>query len=191
MTPETTTAGRATPSANGRSPCAPSERGRIGCRLSWPSMRGDWFVTQSRIAGDVERGRDVTQETFLRLCREPDVARAEHLGQWLFVVCRRLALDVARKESRMSSLVDESKADSGQACLVAASIDSSDAHAGILRELAALPANQQEVVRLKFQESMSYREIVAITGLSLGNVGYLLHMAIKSLREKLAKAEET
>ena len=145
----------------------------------------------ARIAGNVERGRDVTQETFLRLCREPEVGRSGHLGQWLFTVCRRLALDVARKESRMSALVDESRADSSQACSAAASIDSSEAHAGILRELGALPANQQEVVRLKFQESMSYREIAAITGLSLGNVGYLLHMAIKSLREKLARIEES
>ncbi len=190
MTPQTTTGGRVTPSSNGRSPCAPAE-----CAPDWLSAimaeyEGRLVRYAARIVGDVERGRDVTQETFLRLCRETEVARSDHLGQWLFTVCRRLALDVARKEARMRSLTDESTV-AWSSLSAAASIDSSDAHAGILRELAALPANQQEVVRLKFQESMSYREIAAITGLSLGNVGYLLHMAIKSLREKLAKSEET
>jgi RNA polymerase sigma-70 factor (ECF subfamily) len=48
-----------------------------------------------------------------------------------------------------------------------------------------LPANQQEVVRLKFQNSLSYKEISAITGLSVTNVGYLLHTAIQTLRGKL------
>jgi RNA polymerase sigma-70 factor (ECF subfamily) len=73
----------------------------------------------------------------------------------------------------------------------AESIESSEANAGVLRQLAALPTNQQEVVRLKFQEAMSYRQIAAITGLSESNVGYLLHTAIKSLREKLGPIEST
>ena len=60
----------------------------------------------ARITGDLERGRDVVQETFLRLCREPEVAASDHLAQWLFTVCRRLAIDVRRKETRMSTQGD-------------------------------------------------------------------------------------
>jgi RNA polymerase sigma-70 factor (ECF subfamily) len=51
--------------------------------------------------------------------------------------------------------------------------------------LADLSENQQEVVRLKFQTGMSYREISEVTGLSVSNVGFLLHTAIKTLREKV------
>lgn len=54
-----------------------------------------------------------------------------------------------------------------------------------LRVLGSLPSNQQEVVRLKFQNDFSYRQIAAITGLSVGNVGFLIHTAIKSIRERL------
>ena len=46
-----------------------------------------------------------------------------------------------------------------------------------------LPDNQQEVIRLKFQNDLSYREISEITGLSVSNVGFLLHVGIKRLRE--------
>ena len=36
-----------------------------------------------------------------------------------------------------------------------------------------LPPNQQEVVRLKFQNGFSYQEISRITSLSVGNVGFI------------------
>ena len=47
-----------------------------------------------------------------------------------------------------------------------------------------LPENQQEVVRLKFQNGMSYREIATVTELSVSNVGFLLHAAIQALRAR-------
>jgi RNA polymerase sigma-70 factor (ECF subfamily) len=190
MKQQTTTGGRIAPSANGLPPCAPVEREPEWLSAVVADYEGRLVRYAARIAGDIERGRDVAQETFLRLCREPDVARSDHLAQWLFTVCRRVALDVARKESRMSPLADHSTGVCVEAS-TASAIESSDAHAGVLRQLASLPANQQEVVRLKFQESMSYRQIAAITGLSESNVGYLLHTAIKTLREKLGPIETT
>ena len=63
-----------------------------------------------RITGDVERARDVVQETFLRLWKlfgtEAESAGEldGRLPQWLFTVCRNLALDVRRKEQRMAAL---------------------------------------------------------------------------------------
>ena len=50
--------------------------------------------------------------------------------------------------------------------------------------LDALPDNQQEVVRLKFEGGLSYRAISEVTGLSVSNVGYLLHQAIRTLRQR-------
>ena len=54
----------------------------------------------------------------------------------------------------------------------------------VQRMLADLSGNQKEVVRLKFQAGLSYREISEVTGLSVSNVGFLLHTAIKTLRQK-------
>jgi RNA polymerase sigma-70 factor (ECF subfamily) len=53
----------------------------------------------------------------------------------------------------------------------------------LLNVLATLPASQQECIRLKFQQHMSYQQISQVTGLSVTNVGYLIHVGIKSLRE--------
>ena len=55
----------------------------------------------------------------------------------------------------------------------------------VLRLLATLPKNQQEVVRLKFQNGQSYQEISNITNLTVSNVGFLIHTAIKTLRQRL------
>lgn len=52
-----------------------------------------------------------------------------------------------------------------------------------------LPPNQQEVIRLKVHGGMSYREISEVTGLSISNVGYLLHVGLKTVRGQLATAD--
>jgi RNA polymerase sigma factor (sigma-70 family) len=57
----------------------------------------------------------------------------------------------------------------------------------LLRKLAELPARQAEVIRLKFQHHMSYREIAAVTALSESNVGFLIHTGIQTLRQQAAQ----
>ena len=56
-----------------------------------------------------------------------------------------------------------------------------------------LRPNQREVVRLKFLHDCSYQEIADVTGLTMGNVGFIMHHAIKKLRELLSHdiAEQT
>jgi RNA polymerase sigma-70 factor (ECF subfamily) len=48
-----------------------------------------------------------------------------------------------------------------------------------------LPKNQREVVYLKFQCDLSYKEISEVTKLSVGNVGLLLHTALKEIRRRV------
>ena len=55
----------------------------------------------------------------------------------------------------------------------------------VLGLLAKLPRNQEEVVRLKFQNGMSYQEISKVTNLTVSNVGFLIHTAIKTIRQQL------
>ena len=55
----------------------------------------------------------------------------------------------------------------------------------IFRMLDSLPKNQREVVYLKFQCDLSYKEISEITKLSVGNVGFLMHTALKTIRKQI------
>src|SRR5436189_2042695 len=58
------------------------------------------------LGGDVERARDVVQDTFLRLWESDRASVDGHLAQWLYRVCRNRALDVRRKERRMTTTLE-------------------------------------------------------------------------------------
>lgn len=140
------------------------------------------------ITGDEETARDVVQDTFVRLCDASADELAGHWVPWLFTVCRHRALDLQRKQHRMKPLAE---ADLAQHASLDPSPDAvaerKDALALVLRLLAGLPANQQEVVRLKFQAGLSYEQISRVTSLSVGHVGWLLHTALKTLRTRFAR----
>jgi len=143
----------------------------------------------ARLLGDAEAARDVVQETFLRLCSQPKGHVDGRLVEWLFTVCRNRALDVLRKESRMTQLGDEQAGvrasdDPGPAELV----ERRESAARVLDLLDALPPGQREVIRLKFQNGFSYQEISRISGYSVGNVGYLIHVGLKTIRGQIADA---
>ena len=55
----------------------------------------------------------------------------------------------------------------------------------ILQVVETLPKNQREVIYLKFQSDLSYKEISEVTKLSVGNVGLLLHTALKAIRKRV------
>jgi len=112
------------------------------------------------------------------------------VAQWLFAVCRNRALDVCRKEKRMKAITDQQAAsqisrEEQQERL----LERHDSFERVQLVLATLSENQQEVVRLKFQDGLSYRDIADVTGLSVSNVGYLLHTAVRRLRERLAVSD--
>ncbi len=143
-----------------------------------------------RILGDPEAARDVVQETFVRLCSSERDRVEPRLAEWLFTVCRNRALDIGRKERRMKPLAD-GVAEARPAADPAPSevLEGRETESTLTRHLERLPDRQQEVLRLKFQEGMSYKQIAGITSLSVANVGYLIHVGVKTLRAELLRGE--
>ena len=140
---------------------------------------------------DLETARDVVQDTFLQLCRQTDETIKSRLAQWLFTVCRNRAIDVCRKEGRMKMAPEDllvQQTDNVDA--PSAPLEKAEDAAGLMSQIKKLPNNQQEVLRLKFHGGLSYQEIAEVTGLSKTNVGFLLHTAIKKLRERLTMNPE-
>lgn len=137
------------------------------------------------LLGDLEKAREVVQEGFFRLCKQ-DSSIAERLPQWLFRVCRNLAIDSIRREGRMESVSTEhSKTIPDQRPDPASVLEKEEKLNRIDQLFKGLTGNQQEVLRLKFQNGLSYREISEITGLTESNVGFLLHTGIKQVRERM------
>ncbi len=143
----------------------------------------------TRIIGDRERARDVVQETFVQLQRSPREQLDHAPAKWLFTVCRNRALNVCRKEKRMTYL-DEELLEKRDADTPApfAQLEHNEAKGFLLRIVATLPPRQQEVLQLKFQNDLSYQEISEITKISTNHVGVLLHTALKTLRQRYAES---
>ena len=143
-----------------------------------------------RITGNIETARDAVQETFLRLCKQDRAKVIGHEAPWLYRVCRTRALDILRKEKPVTPLTSEQETrlpSDGRNPADQAS--SQDAQGFIPRLMAGLPERQQEVIRLKFQQQLSYREIAETLELSESNVGYLIHTGIKTMREHMQTIE--
>lgn len=138
----------------------------------------------ARLVGDVEKARDLVQETFLRLWREGPAVLGDNPPAWLFTVCRNLAFDNLRKEKRMVSLSGtDDIAMAGEA--PDQSLEHQQGMSGVLEAMGRLPRAQQEVLRLKFQNGLSYKDISRVTGHSVSHVGVMIHSGIKTLRQNL------
>lgn len=163
--------------------------------------------------GDLERARDVVQDAFLKLCGQlPDFQSSEgesgkdksesngaslpplfedesQIAKWLYRVCRNRAIDISRKENRMKlAKTHELNGKTSSQVLPSVAMEQRETTDSVMNQVSQLPDNQQEVLRLKFQAGLSYKEIAEVTGLTTTNVGFILHTAIKRLRTRLVDA---
>jgi len=143
-----------------------------------------------RFVGQLERAEDIVQEAFMRLHAQFEDVREPK--KWLYRTVHNLALNHLRDSGKIVSL--DLKGDAG------ATIDTTDPQPlpdeqiarlegiGLVRlSLKTLDKRSRELVRLKFNEGLSYKEIARRTGLTVSHIGYLLHHAIKAVAEELAK----
>ena len=143
----------------------------------------------TRILGDSDRARDVVQETFVKLQNEKREQLDEAPAKWLFTVCRNGALNICRKEKRMTYLDDELlETRKSEQPAPFEQLEQKEASGFLIRILGTLPPRQQELLQLKFQNDLSYQEISEITQLSVSNVGVTIHNALKTLRQCYGQA---
>lgn len=140
---------------------------------------------------DLESARDIVQDVFLRLSQNLGGVDPHRLAPWLFTVCKNLAVDHQRKHHRLIPMEAE-------LLELEASPEPGPSEAAENRETAAalralldeLPERQREAMRLKFIAGLSYQQISDAMQTSIGNVGYLIHHGVQSMREKWT-AQET
>ena len=143
------------------------------------------------IVGEIERARDVVQETFMRLHKQEQEAIEGHLSQWLFTVCRNCSLKSLKKEDRYVYIeAQEFEQKKCESLTPLMELERKERIERMMELVKELPKNQHEVVRLRFYHHHSYQEISTITGLSVGNVGFILNAAMRNLRGKLDRDEK-
>lgn len=137
------------------------------------------------LSGDWQAAQDAVQETFLRLCKQDPDKVLHRVRPWLFAVCRSRIIDMHRTEHSHAQDMQEVPVVDPRpdAATQIADDEQRQAETSRLTSLVQdLSKRQQEVLRLRIQAGLSYREIAEVTGLSVSNVGFHLHAAIRSLK---------
>jgi RNA polymerase sigma factor (sigma-70 family) len=130
---------------------------------------------------DAHAAQDVVQNAFIKLFRQwgPGMKPTPMLKAWLFRVVHNEAVDHMRREKRRG-LLHERHAMENKTKPIREN-DQAEQIECILAAVRRLDADEQQVVLLRIQEGLSYREISQITGRSEGNVGCILHHAVKKV----------
>ena len=146
-----------------------------------------------RLLGDWSMAEDIVQEAFMKL--HTQFQKVLTPQPWLYRTVHNLAVDHQRRSNRLVLMGDGKDDD-------APTHDATDSQPmpdeqiarwegiGLVRlVLETLDARSRDIIRLRFHEDLSYKEISDRTGLTVGHVGYLLHHALKAMAVELVKTD--
>jgi RNA polymerase sigma-70 factor (ECF subfamily) len=151
------------------------------------------FATAVRLLGSRAEAEDVAQSVFLRAFqRFEEIASSPAAGAWLKTVTRNACLNhLSRYRARwrfFSELEDRSTRQpvpplaADPSSSPAAQAERADLHDHLEAALARLPDHQRVPIVLFHFEYMSYQEIAAFTGVSLGKVKTDIHRGREVLK---------
>jgi len=142
---------------------------------------------------DEQLAQDIVQEAFMRLQAHYDEVRQPKA--WLYTTVRRLAIDDIRRSRKIVPFASSDseagrpsgwEANHADDALAPDEQAVSEERTGLLRVcIERLAPRERTLVQLKFIDELSYKDIAAKMGMTVGHVGYCLHHALKSLELKL------
>jgi RNA polymerase sigma-70 factor (ECF subfamily) len=142
-----------------------------------------------RHVGDHDEAEDLTAATFDRALAAFDRYHEQgSAAAWLLAIARHARLDHQRRRRPQVGLAEAAAvADAGPS--PDERVLRAEAAGELRRVVAALPADQQEAVALRFFAGLSTAEAAAVLGRSEGAVKMLVHRAVAALRGRYADEE--
>ena len=148
----------------------------------------------TRILNNADTAQDVVQNVFIKLFRswQGDGRPADKVKPWLYRVTHNEAVDHIRRESRLKLLHERRAMEPVMECPDGINCEPAPGERRelVLQRLKRLHPREQQVVLLRLDEGLSYRDIAEITGRSEGNVGNILHHAVRKLSKSLGQSNE-
>ena len=142
----------------------------------------------TRILNNPVSAQDVVQNVFIKLFKIWKVGTrpSKTINGWLYRVTHNEAVDYIRKESRLKTLhKKQAKEDCPDGIHCPAELD--DRKQMVLGLLKKLAPQEQQVVILRMESGLSYKEIAEVTGRSEGNIGNILHHAVKKIAKSVKR----
>jgi RNA polymerase sigma-70 factor, ECF subfamily len=138
----------------------------------------DWVYRLAwRFTANEADALDVLQETFAYLLRKlPGLRLTAAMTTFLYPVVKHLSLNLRRK--RTADAADEEIL-----AAIPAPADEGTSRSELAAALATLPANQREIVLMRFLDDMSLEEIAQALNTHLNTVKSRLYRALDVLRD--------
>jgi len=148
----------------------------------------------TRILNNPVMAEDVVQNVFIKLfeCWKTGSRPSDKLKSWLYRVTHNEAVDFIRRESRLSFL-HQKQAEQPAECPdgVHCAEKEEDRRAMVLEHVRKLHPTEQQILLLRLEEGLSYKEIAEVTGRTEGNVGCVLHNAVLKISRKVASSQKS
>lgn len=141
-----------------------------------------------KLVQDPDACQEIVQESFMKLHAQFSTVRQPR--PWLYRTVHNLAVNQLRARKKIVPLDFDGDGAEPQAPVDGQprpdeSMVRTETINQTRRCLEGLDERGRELIRLKFDEGLSYEQMSQRTGLSVGNVGYILHHALKQLASDL------
>ena len=148
------------------------------------------FLSRRGAAGEAE---DLTQEVLLRGIRHPPRSERDAAQPWLLRIARNLWIDGKRKQRRLDAarphLEYLAQRDLESAAFVDP-IERAERIATARREIQQLPTKQRRALELRLLDGLDYAAVGARIDCSAATARQHFHLAVKTLRARLAAPME-
>ena len=134
---------------------------------------------------------DVLQEVMIAVWEKSHLYKPDKasVSTWLFTIARYKHIDRLRRDGRHSLESDEPDLRASDDPEADANVLQDQRAAAVKNAIAGLPADQQTVIVMSFNQGLSHSEIAEQLGLPLGTVKSRIRRAFQRMREELGELE--
>jgi RNA polymerase sigma-70 factor (ECF subfamily) len=167
--------------------------GQLVLRWQEPLFRFTYRILDRR-----EDARDVCQETFLRVLRQPErFQEGARFSTWMYQIALNLCRDQLRRRKRWRFLAPAPPGPDGEPAREREEVDrdatpiealeTRERRKAVSLALLDLPAEQREVLVLKEFEGLKFREIAEVLGCPESTVKSRMYYGLSGLKTALAR----
>lgn len=152
----------------------------------------------TKMCANTHQAEDLFQETFKRLHEKGHTFRGTNLKPWLLTVATNIVINASRKKNlkfvSLNQASDCKNGNCGESVLIAAAGASSDPLQKISKDeqkqiltqaINHLPPRQRSALILAYYQQLSYKDVAAAMGCSIGTVKTQMYRALRTLAKKL------
>ena len=136
-----------------------------------------------------QSAEDVLQEVMIAVWEKSHMYNVEKasVSTWLFTIARYKHIDRMRRDGRHRTESDEPDLRPSDDPEAADNVMQDQRAEAVKKAIAGLPADQQTVIVMSFNQGLSHSEIAEQLGLPLGTVKSRIRRAFQRMREELGE----